>query len=381
MSRPTLHERLAAATATRSHLPLRAPLPAGQDFGLPDSLGLSRHFQVLAALEDRSAREGVLCGPLRSQHLELEDSLCQWLGFEAARSFQNLGQARLALQLAILDDEQDLALHDHLNATALTDASHLAGCRLRRFPHGDAAGAAWQLRQSPRGLAAIISEGIFQADGQLAPLPALAEVASGHQASLLVDDAIGLGSCGEEGRGALALAGLEASRVDGLVVSLEHALGLQGAVVLGSEALLARIDAVAAQRDLPRPSVAIAAAARVAIQLARRDQWRRDRLAELGQALHQHLLADGFSRPCQPPGPLQVIDVEGDAAQWRDALLRRGLHVPAQPLVRSDGNSATRLSVQLSAVHDPGQVSALAEAIAMLRQGIRLQVPLVPQEA
>ena len=382
MSRPTLHDRLAAQPGTRSRSRQLPGVAAEQDFSSADSLGLARHFQVIGALADTCAREGLLGDGLHPhQHRMLEESLCEWLGFPAARSFQSLGQARLALQLAVVTDEQDLALHDHLNGIALTDATHLAGCRLRRYPHGDAAGAAWQLRQSPRNLAAIITEGIFSADGQLAPLAALASVAAENAASLLLDDPLGIGSCGDEGRGAIALTGLATQEVDGLVVSLEHALGLQGAVVLGSEALLARIDAICLQRELPRPANAVSAAALVAVQLARRDQWRRDRLAELGRHLHQQLrLLDLIDTPL-PPGPLHTLEVEGDARQWQQALLRRNLKVTTQTVHRGDGQSATRISLHLGTAHDPAQLSVLADAIAMLRQGIRMQVPLVPQEA
>src|SRR5690606_39198128 len=104
--------------------------------------------------------------------------------------------------------------------------------RLRHYPHRDAEGAAWQLRQSPRGLALLVSEGLFQADGQLAPLRTLSLAANRHQAHLLVDDVHAIGVCGENGGGSLELAGLPSGAVTALVISLEHAFGLQGAVVL-----------------------------------------------------------------------------------------------------------------------------------------------------
>lgn len=380
MSRPTLQDRLAASSMQRATTQLRAPVAAEKDFGSLDALGLARHFQVMGALEDTCAREGLQPGTLHVQHVELEQSLCQWLGFSAARSFQNLGQARLALQLAVLTDEQDLALHDHLNSTALIDPTRLAGCRLRHYPHADAAGAAWQLRQSPASLVAVVTEGIFQADGQLAPLAELTRATVEQQASLLVDDTLGIGCCGPEGRGVLSLCGINPSEVAGLVISLEHALGLQGAVVLGSDALMAHVDLIARQRDLPRPAPAIAAAGVVSLTLARRDQWRRDRLAELGSALHQRLRALGLAQSPPPVSPLQVVDVEGDTRQWRSALLRRGLRVPATTLHGENGSGRTRLRLHLTTAHDAAQLASIAEAIGLLRESIRLQVPLVPNE-
>lgn len=382
MTRPTLYQRLQQRPP--QHLPVE-PLQTRAmpvlDFASPDYLGLARHFQVLGALQDSAARLGMQAGEHSHEHTRLESELAGWLGFAAARSYQSLAQARLAVQQALLGDEQDLCLHDHLNTPALIQATHLTGCRLRHYPHRDAEGAAWQLRQSPRGLALLVSEGLFQADGQLAPLRTLSLAAERHQAHLLVDDVHAIGVCGENGGGSLELAGLPSGAVTALVISLEHAFGLQGAVVLADTTLIQYLEQVGAQHEHPRPPIAIAAAALVAVKLARRDGWRRQRLHELVQQLQRRLGGLGINAP-HPSGPLLCLELAGEAGQWQAALARRGLRVFASPAGHDPGEPCTRLRLQLSALHEPAQLDQLAESIARLNDSARLQVPLLqPQQA
>lgn len=382
MTRPTLHQRLFQPSLAH-HRPVAATSmqPPTLDFGNHDYLGLARHFQVLSALQDSCARQGLQVGHPQAEQAQLEQEMAHWLGFAAARSFQSLGQARQALQQALLSDEQDVCVHDHLNSAGLIDATRLAGCRLRHFPHRDAEGAAWQLRQSPRSLAVLVSEGLFEADGQPAPLRSLSLVAERHQAHLLVDDAHAIGVCGDSGAGSLEHAGLAASEVTAQLVSLEHAFGLQGAVVLGDHALIAHLDRFAAQRGLPRPAIAVSAAARVSLQLVRRDQWRRTRLFELSQHLHQRLHSLGL-QPASAHGPLLCLELPGDAGQWQAALARRGVHVPVQPLGHDPAEPATRLRLHLTALHEPAQLDTLASTLARLNDSSRLRVPLLlPAEA
>lgn len=377
MTRPDLHQRLAQHSLARVPVePLQTRSLPVLDFAGTDYLGLARHFQVLGALQDGAARLGMQAGGCSAEHQQLEAEMAQWLGFAAARSFQSLAQARQAIQQVLLQDEDDLCLHDHLNLPALTQATLLAGSRLRHYPHRDAEGAAWQLRSTPRGLAVLATEGLFQADGQLAPLRTLSLVAERHQAHLLVDDAHAIGVCGEDGGGSLAVAGLPASSVTALVVSLEHAFGLQGAVVLGDAALIEHLDRHSSAQDQPRPATAVAAAARVAVRLARRDSWRRQRVAELGRHLQQRLHGQGMVVE-RPAGPLLCLELAGDAGQWQAALARRGLRVACQPGGRDPAQPMTRLRLHLSALLETAQVDQLADSLARLNDSTRLSVPLL----
>ena len=149
------------------------------EFSSNDYLGLAQQFEVTNALQDAAAREGAGAGASHlvsghhASHEALERDIADWLGYPRALLFGSGFLANLAVQQALLEDG-DVCVQDRLNHASLIDASRLAGCRLRRYPHADAEGAMRQLRNAPGGAAMLATDGVFSMDGDVAPLRALA---------------------------------------------------------------------------------------------------------------------------------------------------------------------------------------------------------------
>ena len=78
----------------------------------------------------------------------------------------------------------------------------------------------------------IATDAVFSMDGDIAPLPAILELAERHDAWLLVDDAHGFGVLGE-GRGTLAHFGLQSDRLI-YMGTLGKAAGVAGAFACAS---------------------------------------------------------------------------------------------------------------------------------------------------
>ena len=338
-----------------------------------DYLGLASQFEVGAALQDAVAREGtgstashLVCGH-HVLHEQLEREMAEWLGVPRALLFGSGFAANLAVQQALLEDE-DVCVQDRLNHASLIDATRLAGCRLRRYPHLDPEGAMRQVRNAPGGAAMIATDGVFSMDGDVAPLRALSLVARAQDALLYVDDAHGVGVLGPQGRGTVAEAGLGVAEVPLQLATLGKALGGYGAVVAGDADLIEHL-AGAARPYLYTTALppALAAATLAAVRLARRDDWRRARLQELvGQfrlgagRLGLELMAS--STPIQPV----LCGTEATATAMSTALEQAGFLVTAiRPPTVPEGRS--RLRVTLSALHTPQQVNALLGAIADAR--------------
>ncbi len=338
-----------------------------------DYLGLSQQFAVAGALQDVAAREGaggvashLVCGH-HAEHEALEREVADWLGVPSALLFGSGYMANLAVVQALLD-KSDVCVQDRLNHASLIDGARLAGCALRRYPHADAEGALRQLRMTPDGAALLATDGVFSMDGDIAPLKQLALVARVQHATLYVDDAHGVGVLGEDGRGSVADAGLDVAAVPLQLVTLGKALGSYGALVAGDAALVRHLAETA------RPYIyttalpaAQAAASLAAVKLARREHWRREKLAARVQRFRAGARRHGLALlPSDTPiQPLRCGD-DAVAVAMAAALERMGFWVAAiRPPTVPEGSA--RLRVTLSAAHVDGEVDALVEALARAR--------------
>ncbi|WP_313317357.1 8-amino-7-oxononanoate synthase [Stenotrophomonas sp.] len=348
-----------------------------------DYLGLSQQFEVMSALQDAASREGVgstgshlVCGH-HSLHQQLEREMADWLGYPRALLFDSGFMANLAVQQALLNEESDVCVQDRLNHASLLDATRLAGCRLRRYPHLDSEGAMRQLKNSNDGAAMLITDGVFSMDGDIAPLRSLALVARLQEALFYVDDAHGIGVVGEHGRGCVADAGLGVNEVPLQLATLGKALGGHGAVAVGEEALIQHLAETA------RPYIyttalppAQAAASLAAVRLARRDHWRRDKLTELIAVFREGARRHGLELMASdtPIQPLLCGD-ESTVMALSAALEQSGFLVSAiRPPTVPEGKA--RLRVTLSALHTVEQVKALVEAIGQARDLVLYQKSL-----
>lgn len=342
-----------------------------------DYLGLAQQPEVIAALREAALIGGagatasaLVCGHQR-EHEALEREIADWLGYPRALLFGSGFAANLAVQQALLSERGDVCVQDRLNHASLIDATRLAGAQLRRYPHLDAAAAERQLCAAAAGAAMLVSDGVFSMDGDLAPLPALSRIARRQQALLYIDDAHGVGVLGPQGRGCVAAAGLDASEVPLLLVTLGKALGGHGAVVLGDDTLIQHLTETARPYVYTTAAPAAQAAASLsAVHLARREHWRREHLIALiagfrdGARRHGLALLDSQT----PIQPLLCGD-EATTMAMAGELERAGYLVGAiRPPTVPEGRA--RLRITLSALHSHRDVVALLEACAQARESL-----------
>jgi 8-amino-7-oxononanoate synthase len=335
-----------------------------------DYLGLANHPEVVAALQRGARGYGagagaahLVCGHGRA-HQALEEELAEFTGRERVLLFSTGYMANLGV-ISALAGRGDTVFEDRLNHASLLDGALLSGARLKRYAHADAGALRAELAECSAQTRVIATDGVFSMDGDLAPLPALADAAREHGAWLMVDDAHGLGVLGREGQGALRHCGLNQEAAPILMGTLGKALGTFGAFVAGCaeliEFLIQRARTYIYTTALP-PSVA--EATRTSLRVAREESWRRDRLNELirrfqagaGQ-LGLRLMAS--DTPIQP-----VLLGSNDAAMRASAaLLEAGFWVSAiRPPTVPAGTA--RLRITLTAAHTEAQVDGLLDALA-----------------
>jgi 8-amino-7-oxononanoate synthase len=344
------------------------------NFASNDYLGLAQHPQLREALTRAAARWGVgataahLLGGHREEHAALEEKLAAWTGRQAALLFSTGYMANLGTVGALLG-RGDVCVQDRLNHACLLDGARLSGAEIKRYAHTDVAAAERQLGSREQAAALLATDGVFSMDGDIAPLAQLAALCKKQQATLMVDDAHGIGVLGTDGSGSVAEAGLSQDGVPVLMATLGKALGVSGAFVAGSRTLIDGLVQFARTHVYTTAMPpALAAAASAAVDLARTESWRREKLACLVAQFRAGAAdRDMNLMPSRTPIQPLLVGVSENALRISLQMDAAGFHVPAiRPPTVPAGEA--RLRITLSAAHDEADVehllSALAQALA-----------------
>ncbi len=341
-------------------------------FASNDYLGLANHPDLVLAAHEALDQFGLGAGAsaLISGHSErvaaLETELAQWLGYERVLHFSTGYMANLGIIPALVGSDAAV-FSDALNHACLIDGIRLSRAdAVNIYAHGDMAQLEDALMHAQASEKWIITDAVFSMDGDLAPLKAIVALAEQYDAQVLVDDAHGFGVLGEEGRGTLSHLGIRSPRVI-YMATLGKAAGVYGAFVAASthviEWLMQRARTYIFTTGTPP---VLAAACLASLRRIRKDEYRRQRLRELGvrlqvglkglpwvalpsvSAIHPLVLGDNFS-----------------VTRMADALRDRGIWVPAiRPPTVPEG--AARLRISLSANHSEEQVDELLAALRIL---------------
>jgi 8-amino-7-oxononanoate synthase len=339
-----------------------------------DYLGLASHPEVVQAMQQGAADWGAGSGAAHlitghsAAHHALEEELAEFTGRPRALLFSTGYMANLGVVAALLG-RNDRLFEDRLNHASLLDAGLLSRARMQRYPHVDSVVLASQLSDAGHGRKLIVTDGVFSMDGDLAPLPVLARLASEHDAWLMVDDAHGLGVLGEEGRGSLDHFGLGLEQVPILMGTLGKGFGTFGAFVAGSQELIETlIQQARSYVYTTAPPPAVAEATRASLRIARQESWRRERLNQLVCRFREGALALGLPLMASET-PIQPV-VAGSAEQalaWSRQLEAQGILVSAiRPPTVPEGSA--RLRITFSANHTERHLDRLLAALASLQR-------------
>lgn len=337
-----------------------------------DYLGLAADPEVIAAAVAGLNAYGAgtasvrfICG-LFTPHVELERDLAGFLGSERVVSYTSCWNANQAL-LGALADERTWILSDELNHASIIDGIRLARPAGKAvYAHADVAALERELGRVPDGhRCLVVTDGVFSMEGDLAPLPEIAELTAAHDAVLVVDDSHGIGVLGATGRGTAEHFGV-ADRVDIVTGTLGKALG--GAAG-GFVAAAAEVCAILEQRSRPQlfsnglPQ-SVACGARAALAILRDDPSRLCRLHENVARFRSGVAAAGL-RPLEGESAIVpiVVGETRDAIAISERLLGEGVFAIGfgHPVVPE---GTARVRVQLSAAHDGDQIDSAVAAFA-----------------
>ncbi|HVA54852.1 MAG TPA: 8-amino-7-oxononanoate synthase [Gammaproteobacteria bacterium] len=339
------------------------------NFSSNDYLGLAGHPDLRMAARHALDVYGTGCGASHlitghtRAHAALEAELAEFTQRPRALLFSTGYMANLGVAGALLG-RGDRVLADRLNHASLLDAGQLCGARFSRYPHAQTDGSQWQ-RIQPTGRTLVMTDGVFSMDGDIAPLPDLAQACAAAGAILMVDDAHGFGVLGKHGRGCSEHFDLGLHEVPIYMATLGKALGVFGAFVAGSETLVETLIQHARTYIYTTAMPAcLAEANRAALKLVQNEGWRREHLSRLIQQFRvgASQLKLPILNSVTAIQPLLLGKAEL-AVKVSEQLAERGLLVVAIRPPTVPAGSA-RLRITLSTAHSEEQIDYLLEALA-----------------
>jgi glycine C-acetyltransferase len=298
-----------------------------------------------------------------SLHVELEKRLAAFKGVEAAITFQSGFTANLATIPALVGKE-DVIYSDRLNHASIIDGCRLSGAKIIAYEHNDPASLDEQIKASLSQFrrALIVTDGVFSMDGDIAPLPAIYEVAKKYDILLMVDDAHGEGVLGNGGRGIVDHFGLH-GKVDVEVGTMSKAFGVVGGVVAGNAAIIEWLR----QRGRPflfssAVTVPDAAACLAAIDLLEDSTQLVDKLWSNAKYFKAEMKTLGFNTGVSETPITPVMLGEAPLAQqfsrelFDDGVFAMALGFPTVP------QGKARIRVMISAAHSTADLDRGLEA-------------------
>ena len=212
--------------------------------GSNNYLGLTGDPRVMQGARDALERYGtgltgsrLLNGTL-DLHLELEAELAAWMGTEDAIVFTTGHQANLGT-LGTLLGPSDTVIADSGDHASIIDGCLLSRAKLRPFRHNrlDRLERTLEKATDDGGGILVVVDGVFSMEGDVAPLPQVAELCERFGARLMVDEAHGAGVLGARGAGTAELMGVE-DRCDLRMGTFSKSLASCGGFVAGTHEVI-----------------------------------------------------------------------------------------------------------------------------------------------
>ncbi len=367
-------ERFSASSRQRLGQGLQRSItpPLGVDFCSNDYLGLRRDARLAQAGAEAAREFGSGSGAARllrgstPLHDKLEAALADWKHQEACLLFNTGFQANATLVPALVRPG-DAVFSDALNHASLVDGCRMAkagGAHVgihRHLDLGDLDAQIKAWRSSSKGLALVVTDGIFSMDGDAADLPGLLELCRQHEALLLVDEAHATGLLGATGAGLTECQGVLGA-VPLVMGTLGKALGGFGAFVTGSHKL--RDHLVNSARGfifstaLPPSVLGVAI---TAVEVAQSERWRAARAGEFADRVRGAL---GLPHGDSAIVPLMVGD-EARAMQIAFRMQEKGFDVRAVRPPSVPAGTA-RLRITTGAHLEETQVDAMIRSLKEL---------------
>ena len=176
-------------------------------FGSNCYTGLVNHPKIKeAAIEDiKKYGTGCAGSPFLNGtldiHKQLEARLAAYVGKEDAMIYSTGFEVNLGV-VSCLTGREDYILWDEQDHASIIEGRRLSFSNSLKYKHNDMASLENQLKKcAPDKVKLIVTDGVFSMEGDVAKLPEIVALAKKYDASVMVDEAHGIGVFGRGGRG------------------------------------------------------------------------------------------------------------------------------------------------------------------------------------
>ena len=287
-------------------------------FGSNAYTGLTGDERIIEAAKKALDKYGSGCAGSRflngtvDLHVELEKELAAYVGKEDALCFST-GFFVNSGVLAVICGREDYIICDERDHASIVDGRRLSFAKQLKFRHNDMEDLEKQLQKcDPDAIKLIVVDGVFSMEGDLANLPEIVRLKKKYNASIMVDEAHGIGVFGNEGKGVCDYFGVT-DDVDLIMGTFSKSLASIGGFIA------ADFDTINYLRHTCRTYIfsasntpAATAAAKEALHIIRTEPERREKLWETTKYALRRFREEGFEigDTESPIIPLYVRDVD-----------------------------------------------------------------------
>ncbi|MCH5247342.1 MAG: pyridoxal phosphate-dependent aminotransferase family protein [Muribaculaceae bacterium] len=134
-------------------------------------------------------------------HKKLERRLAEYIGKEDVMVYSTGFEVNLGV-VSTLTGREDYILWDEQDHASIIEGRRLSFSQSLKYKHNDMESLEKQLQKcDPDKVKLIVTDGVFSMEGDVANLPKIVELAKKYNASVMVDEAHGIGVFGKGGRG------------------------------------------------------------------------------------------------------------------------------------------------------------------------------------
>lgn len=339
-------------------------------FGSNAYTGLPGDERIIKAAKDALDKYGSGCAGSRflngtlDLHVVLEKEIAKFMGKDEALCFST-GFTVNSGVIACLCGRNDYIICDDRDHASIIDGRRLSMAKQLKFKHNDMADLEKQLQRcEPDAVKLIVVDGVFSMEGDLCNLPEIVRLKHKYNATIMVDEAHGVGVFGRDGRGVCDHFGLT-DEVDLIMGTFSKSLASIGGFITADSTIINWIRHTCRTYIFSASNTPAATAA--ALEALRIIQAEPERIAALWDVTNYALVKfreAGFEigDTESPIIPLYVRDTEKTFAATMMAFEEGVFINPVIPPACAPQDTLVR--VALMATHTKEQVDIAVEKLA-----------------